>query len=122
MANLPYNTRNLFWVGSSKKDLSAFPKAAKVTMGFALRQVQNGETPNIATPLPQFASGVFELGTASGGNAYRVVYVLKLKHGVYVLDAFVKKSKRGIALPREVRGRIARRLACAQRADEECEI
>lgn len=119
MANLPYSTRALLWIGSSKDDISAFPPAAKTVLGFCLRLVQNGATPDNATPLPQFGRGVFELGTAAGGNAYRVVYVLRLRAGVYVLDEFVKKSKRGKAIPQEIREGIARRHAFAVRQDRE---
>jgi phage-related protein len=119
MANLPYSTRELFWIASSKEDLSVFPLAAKRKLGFDLRLVQNGATPDSATPLPEFGPGVTELRASASGNAYRVVYVLKLERGVYVLDAFVKKSKRGKAIAQEVRDRIRRRYAFAVRQDQE---
>lgn len=31
------------WIGSSKNDLSKFPKSVKETIGFALYQAQKGE-------------------------------------------------------------------------------
>jgi phage-related protein len=34
------------------------------------------------------------------GNAFRTVYVVSLKKAVYVLHAFMKKPRSGIALPR----------------------
>jgi phage-related protein len=117
MANLPYKTSELIWVGSSKEDLSAFPGEARRIFGFALRQVQNGETPSIARPLSSFGSGVFELRASYEKNAYRVVYLIKLAKGVYVLDAFLKKSKMRKAIPHEIRERIEQRVKYARRQD-----
>lgn len=119
MANLPYNARSLIWIADSLDELSAFPTETKRVMGFALRLVQNGETPAIAKPLSGYGSGVWELKASGENNTYRVVYVLKLKKGVYVIDAFVKKSKRGRQVPREIAARIKERLAYARKLDEE---
>jgi phage-related protein len=119
MVNLPYKIRALLWLGDSKESLSAFPRPAKRLLGFAIRQVQNGLTPDIAVPLTSFGSGVYELKAGAGGEAYRVVYVIKLRKGIYVVDAFQKKSKSGKAIPREIRERIEMRLAYARRLDTE---
>ena len=119
MANLPYITRPLIWMGDSKRALSSFAAPVKRVLGFALRQVQNGETPPQAKPLPGLGPGVHELRASGPDNTYRVVYVLKLAKGVYVLDAFVKKSKSGKAIPREARERIVLRLKRARELDAE---
>lgn len=105
MANLPYKARELVWMGDSKDELSGFPNDIKRMFGFALRQVQNGKMPEIAKPLKGYP-GVFELRAKDADNAYRTVYALKVGESVYVLDAFIKKSKRGKKLPKEVRERI----------------
>jgi phage-related protein len=118
MVELPYTTRDLIWMGDSKEELSRFPLGVKRKFGFALRQVQNGETPEIARPLTGY-SGVHELKDGHGGNAYRAVYAIKIGKSVYVLDAFMKKSKRGKKLPREIKERIAERLAAARRLGKE---
>jgi hypothetical protein len=57
------------------------------------------------------------LGLLSG--TFRVVYLLKLKKAVYVIDAFQKKSKRGSQTPKEIRERLKRRIAEARRHDDE---
>ncbi len=114
MANMPYVTRDLFWVGDSKEQLSRFPQSTKVQLGFALRQVQNGATPDIAKPLTGFGGGVFELGAAGRDNTYLVVYATKLKGGIFVLDAFVKKSKTGKRIPQQIQQRIRQRLKDAR--------
>lgn len=93
------------------------PKTAKRRLGFGLRQVQNGLTPDFAAPLAGLGPGAFELKTDSGGDTYRVVYVIKLKKGVYVLDAFKKKSKSGKAIPREILARLVRRAKEAREHD-----
>jgi len=49
-------------------------------------------------PLAQFGTGVFELRERFDKNAYRLVYVVNLEKAVYVLHAFMKKSKSGIGI------------------------
>lgn len=119
MANLPYKTRNLIWMGSSREDLSGFPKATKIALGAGLRQVQNGETPAIAAPLTSYGAEIYELRCRYVGESYRAVYAIKLIKGIYVLDAFHKKSKSGKAIPKEIKERIERRLKDAKQHDEE---
>jgi phage-related protein len=106
-------------MGSSREELSGFPKATKISLGAGLRQVQNGETPAIAAPLTSYGAGVYELHCKHAGESYRAVYAIKLKKGIYVLDAFHKKSKSGKAIPKEIKERIERRLKDAKRNDEE---
>jgi phage-related protein len=115
MANLPYQQRELYWLGSTKETISAFPLAAKRVIGFGLRLVQNGQTPEFAVPLPEMGSGVFELKVDSGKDTYRVVYIAKLPPGIFVLHAFMKKSKAGRSIPREIKNTIRSRLTTAQR-------
>ena len=44
-------------------------------------------------------AGVLEVVEDFDGSTFRAVYTVKLKQGVYVLHAFQKKAKRGIATP-----------------------
>jgi phage-related protein len=48
-------------------------------------------------------------------NTYRAVYTVQFADVIYVLHAFQKKSKRGIATPQKELDLIRRRLAEAQR-------
>ena len=109
--------RDLTWISGSLDDLSAFPAEVKRVFGFALREVQKGVTPKTAKPLKQFGSGVFELREPFAGDAFRTVYAVKLQRAVYVLHAFKKKSKSGIAMPREDIALIEQRLKRAQEID-----
>jgi len=70
-------------------------------------------------PLPQFGAGVCELRERFERNAYRVMYVVNLIKAIYVLHAFMKKSKSGIGLPKPDAELIAARLRRAQEQDTE---
>jgi phage-related protein len=114
MANLPYTTRNLFWLGDTKDVLSSYPASVKRVFGFALRAVQNGEMPPIAKPLKGLGAGVLELVHEADKNAYRVVYALRIGVNVYVIDVFKKKSKTGSKTPKNVKSRIEARFKMAR--------
>lgn len=51
--------------------------------------------------LPLVGRGVQEIRIAYSKEAYRVIYVATLGDRIYVLHAFHKKSKAGIATPQE---------------------
>jgi phage-related protein len=69
--------------------------------------------------LSRFGSGVYELREGFDGNAYRMMYVVNLKRAIYVLHAFMKKSKSGIGLPKPDAELIAIRLRRARELDME---
>ena len=117
--NTPSLPRTVLWVGSSKDDISALPGPVKASFGHRLRQVQDGETPFDMKPITQFGTGVFELRERFDKNAYRLVYVVNLKRAIYVLHAFMKKSKSGIGLLRQDAELIDTRLKRARSVDAE---
>lgn len=106
-------------MGSSKADISALPDPVKASFGYRLGEVQRGRTPLDTKPLPQFGGGVFELRERFDGNAYRVMYAVALQKAVYVLHAFMKKSKSGVALPKPDADLIELRLSRAHALDAE---
>lgn len=101
------------WVGASRDDLKSFPDEVQQVLGFGLYQVETGEMPSSAKPFKGELSGVYELRESHEGNAYRAVYIAKLKEKIYVLHCFQKKSKSGIATPPKDIGLIAQRLKLA---------
>lgn len=112
--------RKLVWVGSSKKDLTAFPDETVDMIGFDLYAVQKGEMPEKAKPLQGFGgAGVQEIVARTDGNAYRAVYTVALKHAVYVLHCFQKKSVQGIKTPQPDVDLIKERLQRAKELDVE---
>jgi phage-related protein len=110
----------LQWVASSRDDLSVFPDAVKRAVGFALRAAQNGSKSPDAKPLKGFGgAGVLEIVEDHDGDTYRAVYTVKFSSAVYVLHAFQKKSKHGIAAPRHEMDLIRSRLETARRMHAE---
>jgi phage-related protein len=105
----------LFWIGSSRKDLKAFPRAVRHTSGFALWQAQQGTTHTSAKVLKEFGgAGVLEVVEDDDGSTYRVVYTVRFARAVYVLHAFQKKSKSGIKTPPTEIEMVRRRLKLAE--------
>lgn len=108
--------RPLNWVGSSYRDYIRFPRPVQEEMGFALYRAQTGDRHPIAKTMKGFGgAGVVELAVFHDGNAYRAVYTARFAEQVYVLHAFQKKSKRGIATPRSGIELIRRRLKVAEK-------
>jgi phage-related protein len=90
------------WIGSSRNDLRKFPEEVQQMMGFALYRAQLGKKHPDAKPLKGFkGSGVLEVVEDFDGDTFRAVYTVKFEGIVYVLHAFQKKSKRGIATPKQ---------------------
>lgn len=73
-----------------------------------------------AKPLKGFGGrGVVEIVKNFDGNAYRVVYTVRFAETVYVLRAFQKKSKKGIATPKTEIDLIKARLRIAEQDHRE---
>lgn len=103
------------WVGSSLQDLRGFPREVQRTMGYALRVAQLGGKHPDAKPLKGFGgAGVLEVIEDHDGDTYRLVYTVRLEGRVYVLHAFQKKAKRGIATPKHEIDLIRSRLKEAE--------
>jgi len=103
------------WVGSSKEDLSDFPAEVRRRVGGALWEAQIGRKAAYAKPLRGFSgAGMLEIVDDFDGNTFRAVYTLRFAMAVYVLHAFQKKSKHGIATPKTELDLIARRLKRAR--------
>lgn len=85
--------KELFWVGSAREDLRAFPEDSRRIAGHQLHRVQLGLEPSDWKPMADVGPGVHEL-RIHGAVALRVFYVAKFAEGVYVLHAFRKKTQR----------------------------
>jgi phage-related protein len=112
--------RELIWVGSSRRDLRSFPQTVRRTFGIALYVAQLGERPPEAKVLRGFGgASVLELIDDFDRSTYRAVYTVRFATKIYVLHAFQKKSKRGVATPREDVELIRERLKLAERLHRE---
>jgi phage-related protein len=103
------------WIASSKADLSEFPKEVPGRVGVALWQAQTGGKAPYAKPLKGYSgAGVLEVVDDFDGDTFRTVYTVRFALAVYVLHAFQKKSKQGIATPKAETDLIDQRLKRAQ--------
>jgi phage-related protein len=107
--------RPLYWIGRSKKDLLALPTNVRKFFGHALDIAQHGDQHHAAKPLKGFGgAGVLEIVDDNMGSTYRAIYTVKFEEAVFVLHCFQKKSKRGIATPKEDMDIIRARLKVAE--------
>ena len=113
MIDLLRSLKPTIFVGSSRKDLQAFPAAVRREIGQALFEAQLGDYPRGARPLKGF-SGVLEIRDNFDGDAYRAVYTVRFEGALYVLHAFQKKSTSGIATPQRHIELIRQRLKDAK--------
>ena len=103
------------WVGSSHKDMKAMPEEVQDTFGFALYLAQLGEKHPDAKPMKGFTgAGVLEIVEDYSSDTYRAVYTVRFADAVYVLHVFQKKSKHGIATPKEEIEKVKSRLKIAE--------
>ena len=113
--------RPLVWMGNAKRNIQAFPKGAQKIIGDELQLIQFGGMPKDAKPFKGVGSGVLELALRYVTDAYRVVVAVQLGKRIYVLHAFQKKSKTGIATPQRDVDLIKKRYAEAQELAREHE-
>jgi phage-related protein len=121
-AAAPAKPKRLEWIGSSKKDLKALPQQVVHVFGYALYLAQIGQKHDQAKVLSGFGSaGVLEVVEDWRGDTYRAVYTVRYAARVFVLHAFQKKSKSGIATPKADLDLIKSRLKVAARRAKELE-
>jgi phage-related protein len=86
---------NIAWEGNSKEILSSFPDDVKVTLGFSLRQVQNGRQPRCDhRSMSSVGKGVWELKEGDARTWYRVMYLTRVNNVIHVLHCFEKDSRK----------------------------
>lgn len=108
--------KSVVWIGSSRSDLASFPDDVKDAVGYALYIAQRGGKHADAKPVRGFGgAGVLEIVEDYAGDTYRAVYAVRFAERIYVLHAFQKKSKRGIATPKREIELIRARLKRAER-------
>jgi phage-related protein len=113
--------KSLIFVGDSHRVLREFPEPVQRQVGYALYQAQVGNKHPDAKVLKRFA-GVLEVVSDHRGDTFRTVYTVRLRRAVYVLHAFQKKSKHGIATPKSEIELVKQRLRRAIEIDQDEEI
>ena len=106
------------WLGDTLRWLKTFPSGVQDEVGYALYLAQRGEKHVSAKPLKGLGAGVLEIVSDHRGDTFRAVYTVRVGERVFVLHAFQKKSKRGIATPQADIDLIKRRLKLAVEISE----
>ena len=108
----PHNTRPVSWIKAALKEFETFPDSVRSICLSALTIAAEGGKADIAKPMRDLGSGVFEIALAFRGDAFRVVYMVQLSNDIWVVHAFQKKSTRGVKTPKSeidlVRDRLKR--------------
>ena len=98
----------------------ALPTTVRKFFGHALDFAQRGDRHAATKVMKGFGgSGVLEVIEDDIGGTYRAVYSVKFEEAVFVLHCFQKKSKRGIATPKEDMDIIRARLKVAEAVAKE---
>lgn len=86
-------SKDVIWMADALAVLRTFPKAARIKLGEDIRRLQLGLQPFDGKPMNSVGRGVRELRAGHSGNPYRAIYIIRRAEGIYVLHAFVKKSR-----------------------------
>jgi phage-related protein len=107
--------KEIIWLGRTKKDLKLMPEDIIDSVGFSLYLAQIGERADNTKVLKGYTgAGVLEIIESDISGTYRAVYTVKFGSEIYVLHCFQKKSKSGIATPKEDMSIINKRLKEAE--------
>ena len=83
------------WEGDSKEVLSSFPHDVRATLGFSLRQIQNGDRPRCShRPMTSVGQGVWELKDGDERTWYRLMYLARIGDTIHILHCFEKDSRK----------------------------
>ena len=92
--------KKLTWIADSRSSVQSFPVSVQDGIGYALYVAQLGEMSAAAKPLRGLGGGVMEIAAHDASGTYRAVYTVSIGDSIYVIHAFQKKSKAGIATPK----------------------
>lgn len=102
--------KKLTWIADSRSNVKRFPADVQDDIGYALYVAQLGATSVRAKPLHGLGAGVMEIAVHDESGAFRAVYTVSIGDSIYVIHAFQKKSKAGIATPVSAMDLIRQRL------------
>ena len=102
--------KKLVWLADSRANVKSFPAGVQDDLGYALYAAQLGEMSPKAKPLHGLGSGVMEIVANDESGTWRAVYTVSIGDLIYVVHAFQKKSKIGIATPKAEMDLVRQRL------------
>lgn len=92
-------TRPISWIKAARKDFEEFPEEVQGEALSALTIAAEGGKSDNTKPFKGVEGGVFEVALKYRGDAFRVLYAVKIGADIWVIHAFQKKSKAGIKTP-----------------------
>jgi hypothetical protein len=100
--------RRSHWVGSSREELSNFPKEARRKAGFQLRAVQRGQKPTDFKPMPTIGKGVEEIRIWTGETQPRISNLMNGEISRFSVDKLINLlGKVGMEVKVEVVSKVA---------------
>jgi phage-related protein len=107
------------WAPGAHKAILELPEAVRREFGHELFMLQKGEQPEKASPFEgSSGANIMKLVERYDKNTYRCAYTAKLETGVYVLHAYMKKSKEGKSTPQQVIALVEERYKAAMEMDK----
>jgi len=92
-------SRPISWIKAARGEFEEFPEDVQGYMMNALTIAAEGSKSDKAKPFKGVDGGVFEIVLKYRGDAFRVLYAVKIGADIWVIHAFQKKSKSGIKTP-----------------------
>ena len=102
--------KNLTWLADSRSNVKSFPAGVQDDIGYALYAAQLGERSVKAKPLRGLGGQVMEIVAYHASGTYRAIYTVSIGESIYVIHAFQKKSKAGVATPKSEMELIRQRI------------
>jgi phage-related protein len=96
--------------GIEQKELRLVSTTCAGYVGIRVVPRADGPAPALGETTQGIGGGIVELIEDFDGDTYRTVYTVRFQEAIYVLHAFKKKSKQGIATPKSDIDLIKRRL------------
>lgn len=93
--------KEIRWIQAARRDFLAFPEDVQRELNLELIEVATGAKPRRAKPIKGLGPGVIEIALKHRGDAWRLVYAIKIGTDIWIIHAFQKKSKSGIATPQK---------------------
>ena len=93
------SSRPISWLKAARRDFEEFPEDVQGDMLGALTIAAEGAKSDNVKPFKGVDGGVFEIALRHRGDAFRVIYAVKIGADIWVIHAFQKKSKTGIKTP-----------------------
>ncbi|PGH59285.1 hypothetical protein CRT60_01245 [Azospirillum palustre] len=103
-----------FLPAGTSDDYDAMPEDVRDEADAATTLLQNGRMPGNAEPLKGTLKGITEVKIDHNTDTFRVYYVAEFECCLYIIEAGIKKSATGKAIPRPQVERLEKRLTQAR--------